>query len=105
LASWLIPAGAARLASLVGGRKGHRAMAVGINALRTFPNASLTNRRQSPLFPILFLDKNKQRTYKNIIATREMQMLTFIKDFAAFVTLGAFTIGSLTWMDVITRLV
>jgi hypothetical protein len=34
-----------------------------------------------------------------------MQMLTFIKDFAAFVTLGGFTIGSLTWMDVITRLV
>jgi hypothetical protein len=34
-----------------------------------------------------------------------MQMLTFIKDFAAFVTLGAFTVGSLTWMDVITRLV
>jgi len=51
------------------------------------------------------VDKNKRRTYKNIIATREMQMLTFIKDFAAFVTLGAFTIGSLTWMDVITRLV
>ena len=51
------------------------------------------------------MDKNKHRTYKNIIATREMQMLTFIKDFAAFVTLGAFTIGSLTWMDVIARLV
>ncbi len=32
-------------------------------------------------------------------------MLTFIKDFAAFVTLGAFTIGSLTWMDMLTRLV
>jgi len=48
---------------------------------------------------------NKQRTYKNIIATREMQMLVFLKDFAAFVTLGAFTIGSLTWMDVLTRLV
>jgi hypothetical protein len=32
-------------------------------------------------------------------------MLSFLKDFMAFITLGAFTIGSLTWMDVITRLV
>jgi hypothetical protein len=32
-------------------------------------------------------------------------MLSFIKDLAAFTTLGAFTIGSLTWMDVVTRLV
>jgi hypothetical protein len=32
-------------------------------------------------------------------------MLTFIKDLAAFVTLGAFTVGSLTWMDIVTRLV
>jgi hypothetical protein len=32
-------------------------------------------------------------------------MLGFIKDLAAFVTLGAFSVGSLTWMDVITRLV
>ncbi len=30
-------------------------------------------------------------------------MLDFFKDFAAFVTLGAFTIGSLTWMDILTR--
>lgn len=57
------------------------------------------------MFPLHTVDMNKQGTYKNIIATREMQMLTFIKDFAAFVTLGAFTIGSLTWMDVISRLV
>ena len=75
------------------------------NRLATCPNTSLTSSVQSPLFPFSMLDKNKQRTYKNIIATREMQMLTFIKDFAAFVTLGAFTIGSLTWMDVLTRLV
>jgi len=75
------------------------------NALAIFPNTSLTSSRQSPLFTLPTLDKNKQRTYKNIIATREMQMLTFIKDFAAFVTLGAFTIGSLTWMDVLARLV
>ncbi len=32
-------------------------------------------------------------------------MITFIKDLAAFVTLGAFTIGSLTWMDIVSRLV
>lgn len=32
-------------------------------------------------------------------------MLGFIKDFAAFVTLGAFTVGSLTWMDILTRIV
>ena len=32
-------------------------------------------------------------------------MLSFIKDLAAFVTLGAFTVGSLTWMDIVSRLV
>ena len=32
-------------------------------------------------------------------------MIDFVKDLAAFVTLGAFTIGSLTWMDIITRIV
>jgi hypothetical protein len=32
-------------------------------------------------------------------------MLSFIQDFAAFVTLGAFTLGSLTWLDILTRLV
>ena len=32
-------------------------------------------------------------------------MLTFLKDFAAFVALGAFTIGSLTWMDLFTKMV
>jgi hypothetical protein len=31
-------------------------------------------------------------------------MLDFVKDLAAFVTLGAFTIGSLTWMDIITHI-
>jgi hypothetical protein len=30
-------------------------------------------------------------------------MLDFVKDLAAFVTLGAFTIGSLTWMDIIVH--
>jgi len=32
-------------------------------------------------------------------------MLTFLKDFMAFITLGAFTIGSVTWMDLLSRLV
>ena len=31
-------------------------------------------------------------------------MLNFVKDLAAFVTLGAFTIGSLTWMDIIIHI-
>jgi len=31
-------------------------------------------------------------------------MLAFIKDFAAFVTLGAFTLGSLTWFDILTHI-
>lgn len=65
----------------------------------------LTKVRQSPLNPFCTLDKNKYRTYKNVTETQETDMLTFLKDFAAFITLGAFTIGSLTWMDVLTRLV
>lgn len=31
-------------------------------------------------------------------------MIDFVKDFAAFVTLCAFTVGSLTWMDLLTHL-
>ena len=31
-------------------------------------------------------------------------MLVFVKDAAAFVTLCAFTVGSLTWLDVLTRM-
>lgn len=58
------------------------------------------------MFTLVTVDRNKKRTYKKQYSnTGETQMLTFIKDFAAFVTLGAFTIGSLTWMDVLTRLV
>src|SRR5690606_21464183 len=72
---------------------------------KDFPNDLITRATQSPLFPLSRLDRNKRRTYKNIVATREMQMLVFLKDLAAFVTLGAFTLGSLTWMDVLTRLV
>lgn len=51
------------------------------------------------------MDENKNRTYKNNTKTQETQMLDFLKDAAAFVTLGAFTIGSLTWMDVLSKLV
>jgi hypothetical protein len=32
-------------------------------------------------------------------------MITFVKDLAAFTTLGLFTVGSLTWMDVLAHLV
>jgi hypothetical protein len=70
-----------------------------------YPNEFLTNQRQSPLCTKFSMDKNKERTYKNVSETQETAMLTFFKDFAAFVTLGAFTVGSLTWMDVLTRLV
>ena len=31
-------------------------------------------------------------------------MLLFIKDAAAFATLCAFTVGALTWADVLTRI-
>lgn len=60
-----------------------------------------------PVIPAIHpLHKNKEETYKNKTeTTEEAVMLGFIKDLAAFITLGAFTIGSLTWMDVVTRLV
>jgi hypothetical protein len=58
----------------------------------------------SPLSLLLPLDQNICGTYKNITETREIEMIDFLKDFAAFVTLGAFTIGSLTWMDLLTHL-
>lgn len=32
-------------------------------------------------------------------------MRAFIKDLAAFVTLGAFTVGSLAWMDAVARFI
>lgn len=51
------------------------------------------------------LDGNKERTYKNKTATKEVSMLTFLKDLAAFVVLGGFSIASLTWMDIAARLV
>lgn len=75
------------------------------NHLATQPNEFLTKWGQSPLIAEFSIDRNKQRTYKNVSETQETEMLTFLKDFAAFITLGAFTVGSLTWMDVLTRLV
>ncbi len=32
-------------------------------------------------------------------------MLTFLKDLLAFVTIGGFSVASLTWMDIASRLV
>ena len=75
------------------------------NHLATPPNEFLTKCGQSPLIAEFSIDRNKERTYKNISKTQETKMLTFLKDFAAFITLGAFTVASLTWMDVLTRLV
>lgn len=53
----------------------------------------------------MVLDENVKRTYKNEIATLEVSMLSFVKDLAAFLVLGGFSVGSLTWMDVAARLV
>ena len=53
----------------------------------------------------MWLDVNKMRTYKNRIATQEVPMLTFVKDLLAFVTICAFSVASLTWMDMAARLV
>ena len=51
------------------------------------------------------LDKNKLRTYKNGTETLEVPMLSFVKDLLAFVTICGFSVASLTWMDIATRLV
>jgi len=53
----------------------------------------------------MLLDENKSRTYKNNIATMEVEMLTFVKDAMAMVTLIGFTGAVLTWMDMASRLV
>ncbi len=53
----------------------------------------------------MLLDENKQRTYKNNIATMEVEMLSFVKDAMAMVTLIGFTGAVLTWMDMASRLV
>jgi len=76
-----------------------------INVPISFANEILTTPNQSPSFPLSRLDQNKKGTYKNVTETRRKTMLSFIKDFAALVTLCGFTVASLTWMDVIARLV
>ena len=53
----------------------------------------------------MVLDVNEKRTYKNTIATPEVMMLSFVKDLLAFLVLGGFSVGSLTWMDIAARLV
>jgi hypothetical protein len=51
------------------------------------------------------IDKNKRGTYKNGTETTEVPMLTFFKDLLAFATIAGFSVASLTWMDIATRLV
>ena len=53
----------------------------------------------------MVLDVNKERTYKNVTATQEVSMLSFVKDLLAFLVLGGFSVGALSWMDVAARLV
>ena len=53
----------------------------------------------------MVLDENKERTYKNRTKTQEGFVLTFIKDLAAFIVLGGFSVASLTWVDIAARLV
>jgi hypothetical protein len=51
------------------------------------------------------LDKNKNGTYKNIQKTTEVLMLSFLKDALAFITIAGFSVASLGWMDIASRLV
>jgi hypothetical protein len=51
------------------------------------------------------LDKNKIETYKNIPKTTEVLMLSFLKDALAFITIAGFSVASLGWMDIASRLV
>jgi hypothetical protein len=53
----------------------------------------------------MWLDRNKQVTYKNKLATPEASMLAFVKDLFAFLALGGFSVASLTWMDIAAKLV
>lgn len=69
-----------------------------MRSVRQFVNARFTVTR-------LLLDENKSRTYKNITETMEVEMLSFVKDAMAMVTLVGFTGAVLTWMDMASRLV
>jgi hypothetical protein len=53
----------------------------------------------------MLLDVNKSRTYKNVTATTEVEMLVFVKDMMALVALVGFTGAAMTWMDMASRLV
>jgi hypothetical protein len=53
----------------------------------------------------MLLDENKYRTYKNITATTEVEMMSFVKDAMALITLIGFSGAVLTWMDMASRLV
>ncbi len=53
----------------------------------------------------MLLDVNRYRTYKNVTATMEVEMLRFVKDMMDLVALVGFTGASLTWMDMASRLV
>lgn len=53
----------------------------------------------------MLLDVNKRRTYKNGNATQEVSMLSFLKDMMAFLALAGFSVASLAWMDMASRLV
>ena len=53
----------------------------------------------------MFLDVNKNGTYKNTTATTEVEMLMFLKDMMAMLALVGFTGATLTWMDMVSRLV
>lgn len=51
------------------------------------------------------LDENELRTYKNKRETTEVHMLSFVKDLMAFLVLGGFSVGALTWVDIGSQLV
>jgi len=51
------------------------------------------------------VDKNGTEPYKNGTETQETHMLSFVKDLLAFATIAGFSVASLTWMDIATRLV
>ena len=53
----------------------------------------------------MLLDVNKCRTYKNVKATQETNMLGFVKDAMAMLALIGFTGATMTWMDMASRLV
>jgi len=53
----------------------------------------------------MLLDQNVERTYKNKIATVEVEMLMFLKDAMAIIALCGFPGATLAWMDMASRLV